>query len=189
MNLDLKDIFIKRSGRKTLCIEIRPDGAVLIRAPYRATAKEIEAFVMQHGDWILRHREKAIEKNASRPPVMPLTMEEIRRLADLALQVIPQRVKFFAEKMGVSYGRITIRNQKSKWGSCTSKGNLNFNCLLMLAPPEVVDAIVVHELAHRKEMNHSPRFYEEVLRVYPDYKKWDRWLKENGDAIMRRMTG
>ena len=86
-------------------------------------------------------------------------------------------------------GRVTIRNQKSKWGSCSSKGNLNFNCLLMLTPPEVLDSVVVHELCHLKEMNHSPRFYAEVRRVFPDYDKWDRWLKEHGAAIMRRMTG
>ncbi|MBR4241372.1 MAG: M48 family metallopeptidase, partial [Eubacterium sp.] len=75
----------------------------------------------------------------------------------------------------------------TKWGSCSSKGNLNFNCLLMLTPPEVIDSVVVHELCHRKEMNHSKRFYDEVLRVYPDYKKWNKWLKDNGSAIMNRM--
>ena len=116
-------------------------------------------------------------------------MEEIRDLASRALEVIPERVAFYAPRIGVTYGRITIRNQKSKWGSCSSKGNLNFNCLLMLTPPEVLDSIVVHELCHRKEMNHSERFYEEVLKVFPDYWKWHKWLKENGPVLMSRMTG
>ena len=89
--------------------------------------------------------------------------------------------------LGVCFGRITIRNQRSRWGSCSSKGNLNFNCLLMLTPPEVIDSVVVHELCHRKEMNHSKAFYAEVLRVFPDYWKWDKWLKENGPQLMRRM--
>ena len=88
--------------------------------------------------------------------------------------------------IGVTYKRITIRKQKSRWGSCSAKGNLNFNCLLMLTPPEVIDSVVVHELCHRKEMNHSQRFYEEVLRVFPEYKQWDRWLKKNGTAILLR---
>ena len=123
------------------------------------------------------------------PPVERLSMDEIRSLADRALKYIPERVAFYASKIGVSYGRITIRNQKSRWGSCSTKGNLNFNCLLMLTPPEVIDSVVVHELCHRKEMNHSERFYDEVLRVYPDYHKWNKWLKDNGSAIMRRMTG
>lgn len=88
----------------------------------------------------------------------------------------------------LTYGRITIRNQRSKWGSCSSKGNLNFNCLLMLAPQEVIDSVVVHELCHRKEMNHSNKFYAEVLRVFPEYWTWDKWLKDNGNMLMLRMT-
>ena len=115
--------------------------------------------------------------------------EEIRELADKALKVIPERVKLYASKIGVTYGRITIRNQRTKWGSCTSKGNLNFNCLLMLVPEEVMDSVIVHELCHRKQMNHSDRFYAEILKVFPEYYKWDKWLKDNGDRIMRRMTG
>ena len=118
-----------------------------------------------------------------------LTTEEIKKLAEEALQYIPQRTAFYAPLVKVSYGRITIRNQKSRWGSCSGKGNLNFNCLLMLMPPEVIDYVVVHELCHRLEMNHSERFWKEVERVLPDYKLRKKWLRENGDRIMRRMTG
>lgn len=118
-----------------------------------------------------------------------LSMEELRTLAQQAVKVIPERVAYYASRVGVTYGRITIRNQKSRWGSCSSKGNLNFNCLLMLAPMEVIDSVVVHELCHRLEMNHSKRFYEHVLRVYPEYYRYHAWLKEHGSDIMRRMTG
>ena len=92
----------------------------------------------------------------------PLTMETIQALAEQALKEIPPRVKYYADQLGVTYGRITVRNQTTKWGSCTAKGNLNFNCLLMLAPREVLDSVIVHELAHRKHMDHSKQFYEEV---------------------------
>ena len=173
-----------RSGRKTLAVEISTSGLV-VRAPYRATQRQIDEFLAQHREWI----EKRLTKLEALPPVTRLTDEEIRALADEALRVIPGRVAHFAPLVGVTYGRITIRNQRSKWGSCSAKGNLNFNCLLMLAPPEVLDGVVVHELCHRKHPNHSPAFYAEVLRVYPDYKKWDRWLRDNGLALMRRMTG
>ena len=118
-----------------------------------------------------------------------LTREDIEELAQKAVKVIPERVAHFAPMVGVNYGRITIRNQRSRWGSCSAKGNLNFNCLLMLAPPEVLDSVVVHELCHRLEMNHSKKFYEHVLRVYPDYYKEHAWLKEHGPELMRRMTG
>ena len=176
---------IIRSKRKTLSMEMKRDG-LLVRAPYHVTQKQIDEFVSGHRAWI----EKAEKKMAQAPsPEELLTKEQIRDLAEKALNYIPERAAFYAPRIGVTYGRITIRNQRSKWGSCSAKGNLNFNCLLMLTPPEVIDSVVVHELCHRKEMNHSKRFYDEVLRVYPDYHKWNRWLKENGAAIMRRMTG
>ena len=93
---------------------------------------------------------------------------------------------YSARQVGVDYGRITIRNKKTHWGSCSSKGNLNFNCLLMLAPAEILDYVVVHGLCHRKEMNHSKAFWAEVEKVLPDYRESVQWLKEKGSLIMRR---
>ena len=176
-----------RSARKTLSIQIKPE-SVIVRAPLRATDAQIERFVREHSGWIEKHLKKMEAQQEKLADVEPLSIEEIRELANQALKVIPERVKYYAPKIGVTYGRITIRNQRSKWGSCSAKGNLNFNCLLMLTPPEVIDSVVVHELCHRKEMNHSDRFYAEVLRVFPDYWKWHRWLKENGNLLMMRMT-
>ena len=118
-----------------------------------------------------------------------LTREDIHILAKEALRVIPERVAYYAPKVGVTYRRITIRNQRSRWGSCSGKKNLNFNCLLILAPPEVLDSVVVHELCHLLEMNHSKKFYEQVLRVYPDYYRDHEWLKTHGEKLLRRMTG
>ena len=115
------------------------------------------------------------------------TQEEIKNLAEEASQVIPERVRYYAPIIGVDYGRITIRSQKTRWGSCSSKGNLNFNCLLMLTPLEVIDSVVVHELCHRKYMNHSKDFYAEVERVFPDYQKWNKWLKESGLSLIKRL--
>ena len=116
----------------------------------------------------------------------PLSDADIRALADRARREIPPRVFRAAQAMGVTYGRITIRNQTGRWGSCSSTGNLNFNCLLMLAPEEVLDYVVVHELAHRKQMNHSALFWQEVERECPDYKKSLRWLKDRGGALLSR---
>lgn len=177
-----------RSNRKTISIEVHPDG-ILVRAPFRATTSQIDTFLQQKADWITKTQAKIASTPPPPPVENPLSMEEIRDLANRALAYIPQRVKHYAPLVGVSYGRITIRNQRSRWGSCSAKGNLNFNCLLMLTPPEVIDSVVVHELCHRKEMNHSKAFYAEVLRVFPEYHKWNQWLKENGDQLMRRMNG
>lgn len=176
-----------RSDRKTIGLEVKPDGQVIVRAPRRLSESEIRGFVQKHRAWILKHQKMVNERVEKRREIRKLTKQEIQKLADQAVEVIPKRVAYYAPKVGVTYGRITIRNQKTRWGSCSSKGNLNFNCLLMLTPPEVIDSVVVHELCHRKEMNHSKQFYQEVLRVYPDYWKWNRWLKENGSFLLSHM--
>ncbi|MBQ6569775.1 MAG: M48 family metallopeptidase [Clostridia bacterium] len=176
-----------RSKRKTLALEIKPDGRVIARAPYKMKQAEIDEFIGSKSDWIERHLQKLQTAKDSQESNEKLTAEDIRKLADKALEYIPQRAEYYAKLLGVRYGRITIRNQRTKWGSCSSNGNLNFNCLLMLTPPEVIDSVVVHELCHLKEMNHSAKFYDVIQSVYPDYKKWNRWLKDNGAAIMNRM--
>ena len=169
---------IIRSKRKTLSLEVKRDGKVIVRAPLRISMKEIQAFIDKHEGWI----EKQLQKIAESPKedILSLSDNEIRVLSEDAKKYIPGKVEYYAEKIGVTYGRITIKHQKTRWGSCSSKGNLNFNCLLMLTPPQVVDSVIVHELCHRKHMNHSEKFYAEVLKAYPDYYKWDKWLKENG---------
>ena len=172
---------IIRSNRKTIAMRITGPDTVEIRAPRRMPQAQIDDFIERHQAWIEKHIARIPQ------PASPFTEEEIRALADKALQVIPERVRHYAALIGVEYGRVTIRNQKSKWGSCSAKGNLNFNCLLMLAPREVLDSVIVHELCHRKHMNHSAAFYDEVLRIMPDYRTWDKWLKRNGPMLMARL--
>lgn len=172
------------SNRRTIAVEIR-NGKVIVRAPRRMSKAEIERFVASKADWISKHLEAAKQRQSV--PVQPFTAAEIQQLADAALQDIPQRVRKYAASIGVTVGRITIRNQKTRWGSCSSMGNLNFNCLLMLCPEEVRDYVVVHELCHRKELNHSTSFWNEVARVMPDYAQRRKWLKENGGSLIARL--
>lgn len=183
----MKDIKITKSKRKTISLQIKSDGSMELKVPLQTTNAQIQEFLNQKSDWINKHLQAVKDRQQQMSQIKSLTMEEIRDLANQALEVIPKRVAYFAEIVGVTYGKITIRNQKSKWGSCSSKGNLNFNCLLMLMPTEVQDYIVVHELCHRKEMNHSPQFWAEVRKVLPDYENQKLWLKEHGDEIMMRM--
>lgn len=177
------------SKRKTLAIEIKDDSHVLVRAPLRASEESIRTFVAKNADWIELHLAKAEKRQIERSSIRALSDIELEELIKGARKVIPDRVRYYAPIVGVDYGRITIRNQRTRWGSCSSKGNLNFNIALMRAPIEVLDYVVVHELCHRKEMNHSPRFWQEVGKVIPDYKKHDKWLKENGDRLMAEVHG
>ena len=119
--------------------------------------------------------------------MLKFTAEEIHDLADKALKIIPKRVEYYSKIIGVSYGKITIRNQASRWGSCSAKGNLNFNCLLMLCPAELLDYVVIHELCHLKEMNHSKKFWSEVSRFCPGYEQYKKWLKEHGNELIGRL--
>ena len=112
-----------------------------------------------------------------------VTVRAPHTMPDSTRKIFKRKTAAYARKMGVTYGRITIREQKTRWGSCTSEGNLNFNWRLIFAPEKVLDYVVVHELSHRKEMNHSPAFYAVVASVMPEYKACEKWLRDNGATL------
>lgn len=184
----MENLKIIRQQRKTISLQVKPNGIVELRAPKIMNDAEINEFLRRKSGWIEKHLEEARKRKELMADVKLLSTEDIRELANKALVVIPERAAYFAELIGVTYGRITIRNQKSKWGSCSSKGNLNFNCLLMLMPPNVQDYIIVHELCHLKELNHSARFWAEVEKILPYYKEQEVWLKKHGDELMMRVV-
>ena len=166
-----------RSRRKTIAIQIDRNGQVILRTPYGITKRQAEKFLDEKKDWILKNIRQV--ENRKTDQVM-ISEEQRREGIERAKRIFPERTAYFALRMGVDYGRITIREQKTRWGSCSSKGNLNFNWKLILAPPEVLDYVVVHELCHLKEMNHSKAFWDEVGKVMPEYETYKLWLKENG---------
>lgn len=182
-------ITVIRSRRKTVAISVKSGKEVLVKAPEGVSGREIDSILEDKKGWIEKQMERLALAEEECARAGRLSAEEIRELADRALKILPERAELFAFQLGVTYQRITIRNQKTCWGSCSGKGNLNFNCLLMLAPPEVADYVVVHELCHRLEMNHSQRFWRLVESVLPDYRERRSWLKVNGPVLMRRMWG
>lgn len=177
------DYRLIRSKRKTVAIQITPAGEVLLRCPNRMPKREAEAFFQSKLPWVEAH----LKKLSARSPQPSISEAERKQLAKQAAEDLPKRVAKFAPLVGVDYGRITIRSQRTRWGSCSAKGNLNFNCLLSLCPEEVRDYVVIHELCHRKQLNHSPRFWAEVAAVCPDYIRHRAWLKENGGALIARL--
>ena len=170
-----------RSDRKTVSLQIMPEGELVVRAPKARKRGESDRFVESKRGWVEKHLRNV------EPEVPRMTQAEFEELVRQALEVIPRVAARFAPVVGVTYGHITIRNQRTRWGSCSSQGNLNFNCLLLRAPQEVLEYVVVHELCHRKEMNHSPKFWAEVERVLPNYRESKRWRKENGPGLIRRL--
>ena len=179
-----------RSSRRTIAVEVTRDARMIVRVPCRATQKAVDYFISEHADWIEAHLAKMRTRQnilaaKSIPPIDPA---EIRYLANRAVQEIPPRVERYAHIIGVTYGRITIRNQTSVWGSCTAKGNLNFNCLLRKMPSDVVDYVIVHELCHRRQMNHSALFWAEVAKYCPNYQEERKWLRDNGAIYIQAMN-
>jgi len=177
---------IVRSNRRTLAVEIKPDGRVVVKAPLRMSGLAIKYFLKEKEDWIERSVEK-VKKNQGNLNTEKFTDEEIKALKKKAREMILPLVEDYAEIMGVIYGRVAIRAQKSRWGSCSREGNLNFNCLLAACPEGALRYVVVHELCHRKHMNHSKAFWNEVEEYMPDYKEHRRWLKQNGNALIARL--
>ena len=175
-----------RSRRRTVAITIDSDANLVVRAPLRMSDRAIAGFVESKNDWIRKHQEKMRQRAKKRDAVPAFTDAEREELVRKAKKIIPERVAHFAPIIGVTYGNITIRNQKTVWGSCSTRGNLNFNCLLAALPAEVTDYVVVHELCHRKEMNHSARFWAEVERIIPNHKAIRKWLKEEGTVYLGR---
>ena len=183
----MTEIEVIRSRRKSLSLEVKADGRVLLRAPLWAGQRQLKAFAEKNRDWIARKQEEARLRREETSAALPLTEEELKALQKRGRVLFAERAARYAPLVGVDFGRISVRKQHSKWGSCSSQGNLSFNCLLLLAPEEVLDYVVVHELCHRLEMNHSPRFWANVRRVLPDYERSRRYLRENGAALMARL--
>lgn len=180
-------VTIIRSSRKTLSLQLR-HGEIIARAPLRMKDEDIHKFIESKHSLIEKHLTDIAERQKAVDAAEPFTEKEIEALYEKAKQIIPERVKHYAPLIGVTYNRITIRCQRTRWGSCSSKGNLNFNCLLAMFPCEIIDSVVVHELCHRKHMNHSEQFYAEINKVFPKYKECNKWLKDNGGIHMERLA-
>ncbi len=181
---------IIRSRRKTLSIEITRELSVIVRAPWLMSERKIKNTVSEKRAWIEKSLERArlrLEAESRREPIPCLTEEELCRLKKEAEREILPRTEHFAEILKVGYNKIFIKRQKTVWGSCSSLKNLNFNCLLMLCPSEVRDYVIIHELCHLIEPNHSARFWAAVERYCPDYREQRAWLKKEGNKIIERI--
>ncbi len=208
-----------RSKRKTVAIIVQRDGKVIVRAPLKASQRQIQQFVESKIGWILEKKAQAQEQ----PPqtarqfvagerfpylgqeyalsVLPgpgtglrfgsgfllnkksqseaaLLFEKWYKAA--ARKILTERTRFYAQKFGLKYQKIRISSARTRWGSCSSRGTLSFTWRLVMAPLDVVDYVVVHELAHLRHPNHSAAFWAEVAGMMPDYQTHRDWLKKNG---------
>lgn len=181
------DYEIHFSHRRSISIEVGGNGIVIVRAPYAMPKSKILDFLNSKRSWIMKKVEMRRNQCAAVKKMGLFTELELNVIRKKAKEVIPERVAVYAQRGGFDYGRISIRLQKTRWGSCSRAGNLNFNCLLVLMPIPILDSVVVHELCHLRHMDHSKDFYNDVIKLYPDYRACDKWLKENGGIFLARV--
>ncbi len=178
-------VTVIRSKRKTMALQVGLDGTVVARVPNRVAKKEVLRFLDSHAAWIAEAKQKMArrqqEKQAYRSPYeIPAYDALSKREKDEIRAHFMERLMYYAPKIGVTFERVAIRNQKGRWGSCSSKGNLNFNYRLHYLPQELMDYVVVHELSHRIHMNHSRDFWALVGQYDKDYKLHQTQLRNIG---------
>lgn len=229
MNLNYGDFAMQieidkliRSKRQTIALIVERDGTFTVRAPLRVPQAEIDSFIQQKADWIMRTREKIksvepvlkklyidgdkflflgslfeLKIVGKQKPALKFsdgfTLSQsarergevyfVRWYKERALEVISARVREYSQKHDFTPSQVKISSAKTRWGSCSSSGALNFTWRLVMAPLEVIDYVVAHELAHLRVKNHSRKFWKVVETVYPDYKKQRKWLRENGEML------
>lgn len=175
------------SRRKTCAVSISAEGKITLRLPLRTSEAQVRHLLLDKQHWIITHYLEAV-KRAKNRPVSNLTDTQRaaleKRYITAAKEYFPKRVACFAPLTGGTYTRITIRDQKTRWGSCSAKGTLSFNWRLMLAPPAVLDYVVVHELCHLTHMDHSKAFWSLVESICPDYRTHRKWLKDHGQELI-----
>ena len=163
-----------RSGRRTLSVEVDPDGGVLVRAPRFTPTWRIDAFVAERADWI----ERARARQARRQENLPVIREEEKPLyVKRAKAVLPGKIEYFARRMGVEPTGLTVTSARTRFGSCSGKNRLSFSWRLMAYPEAAIDYVVVHELAHIRYKDHSRAFYGFIESVLPDYRDRIKLLK------------
>lgn len=165
---------------RRLRIIIRPDGRITVSTPSYATKKNIEKFVNEKIEWIAKILSGCKPENPQNK--LNAEKEYILNKAN-ALRLARKKIAFFAEKYNLKPKKIFIRNQSTRWGSCSAKGNLNFNYRFVFLPENLQDYLIVHELCHLAEMNHSDRFWSLVSQTIPDYKKRRTALRKTGRLI------
>lgn len=161
------------SNRKTISIVIE-NCTPIVKAPIGTDPERINEIVKKHSSWIEKHILMQKKKSAM---FDNLTDEDIKRIKKEAKKYFAEKTEYFSKIMGIEYGRITITSAMKRFGSCSSLGNISYSYRLMLYPEAAREYVIVHELAHRKEMNHSKRFYAIIASVMPDYKYRKRLLK------------
>jgi predicted metal-dependent hydrolase len=167
--------FVRRRRARRYILRVDPEGSVRVTIPRGGSAREAQDFVARHRVWIDRQR------TAVRPP--SISSVERRLLRQRAAAELPARLLSLAEQFGLTVTRITIRNQRTRWGSCGRNGHITLNWRLVTMPDWVADYVLVHELMHLRKLDHSPAYWKLVAAAYPRYRDARQWLRANAERL------
>ena len=167
--------YVRMRQARRYVMRVRPDGALRVTIPRGGSQAEARRFADRHRDWAIRQRSKVLA--AKRPP------EEEKALREQAQRELTPRLLELAALHGLTVNRVTIRGQRSRWGSCSPKGHIALNFRLMLTPPDVREYILIHELMHLKQPDHSRKFWRHVEAACPGFREAERWLRKNGSSL------
>jgi predicted metal-dependent hydrolase len=179
---DAQVVFVRHRRARRFILRVLPDGTLRVTLPRWGAKREAEAFVKQSRDWIEKQQRLRREQ-----PVRPASAADLvaqRQLRARAAEELPPLVFAHAAELGITVTRVTVRNQQSRWGSCSRRGAITLNWRLVQMPPFVRDYIVIHELMHRREMNHSPRFWRHVASACPRHQEARTWLRTEGKKLL-----
>jgi predicted metal-dependent hydrolase len=172
--------FIRHPRARRYVIRVRPDGSVRVTVPRWGSRRQAELFAEEQRPWIDGQKAR-IEAGRSTGVIYP--PEVVRELRSRAVRELPARLRLFAERHGLAVARVSVRNQRSRWGSCSPSGHICLNWRLVLMPDAVRDYVLVHELMHLRRLDHSARFWRLVALACPDYEHSRRWLRENRQTL------
>lgn len=176
-NEKIEYVLKKHKQAKRLKVAIYCGGNVVVTAPWRMNFENVEKFIRQNAQWIVE-KLKTMKKEREYSIFVKDNPKEYRRLKEAARKLVQERIEKWNDYYDFKFNRIFIKNQKTRWGSCSTNRNLSFNYKIILLPRHLADYIIVHELCHLKEFNHSKRFWNLVAQTFPDHEKLVAQLKK-----------
>lgn len=177
----LAAVFIRHPRARRYVVRVRADGTVRVTIPRWGSRREAEVFANSQRPWITKQLARLAEEQAQ--PRAEFPAEAVRELRAQALRELPPQLLALAGRCGLSVGRVSIRNQRWRWGSCAPSGHICLNWRLVLMPAAVREYVMIHELMHLKRMDHSPKFWKLVERACPDYRAARAWLRANQASL------
>jgi predicted metal-dependent hydrolase len=176
--------FVRHPRARRYVIRVRPDGTVRVTLPRWGSKRQAEDFAEQQRSWIEGQRRQVVGRNGTS---LPYTPEAVRELRCRAARELPPQLRRLASLHGLTVARVSIRNQRSRWGSCSPQGHICLNWRLVLMPDFVREYVLLHELMHLRRLDHSPKFWKLVAAVCPGYQRAREWLNANRHVLEDRL--